>query len=67
MRFKGEQLLLLGEMSFYTSAHLPTVGEQIVTSSCAATVTRLEPVGKTLICWADYGSGISQPHEVQQF
>ena len=65
MRFKGEQLLLLGEMLSYTTAHPPTVGEQIITSSGSPTETRLEPVEKTLICWADYGSGIAQPHEVE--
>lgn len=37
-------------------------GETITTLSGQATVTRLEQVGNESIAWADYGSGIEQPH-----
>jgi hypothetical protein len=40
----------------------PLPGEQITTRSGTAIVTRLERLGKEMIVWGDYGSGIEQPH-----
>lgn len=37
-------------------------GDWIVTSSGRAVVTRIEQVGLEQVYWADYGSGIAQPH-----
>lgn len=46
----------------YSPEFPPQPGMQIVTASGRARVTRLEPMGKEVLIWADYGSGIEQPH-----
>lgn len=58
---RGEQLTLVIEVPTYPIAN-PAQGEQIITASGRAIVTSTEPAGREQIIWADYGSGIAQPH-----
>lgn len=58
---RGEQLSLIIEVPAYPIAN-PARGEPITTASGRAIVTHTERVGQEQIIWADYGSGISQPH-----
>lgn len=62
MPLSGEQLSLLPDVSPYLIENLPLPGEMMTTRSGAARVTRLEQLGKEIIVWGDYGSGIEQPH-----
>lgn len=52
MTLQGEQLTLIP-------------GHTLTTRAGTATITRLEPAGTQQIIWADYGSGIEQPHIVE--
>jgi hypothetical protein len=62
MLLEGMQLALLPEVTPYAIWNLPRLGESILTESGWAIVTRLQPVGNETLVWADYGSGIEQPH-----
>jgi hypothetical protein len=62
MPLSGEQLSLLPDVSPYLIENLPFPGEMMMTRSGVARVTRLELLGKEIIVWGDYGSGIEQPH-----
>ena len=59
---EGIQLALLPEVMSYAIWNLPRLGESILTESGWAIVTRLQPLGYETLVWADYGSGIEQPH-----
>lgn len=58
---KGLQLSFTPDVAPYPLQN-PSVGEAITTASGVATVTRTEPAGNETIIFADYGSGIEQPH-----
>lgn len=58
---RGEQLVLVIEVPTYPIAN-PAPGEPITTASGSAIVTSTELAGREPIIWADYGSGIAQPH-----
>jgi hypothetical protein len=58
---KGLQLSFVPDIPPYALQN-PSVGEAIATSSGLATVTRTEQAGGERIIFADYGSGIEQPH-----
>ncbi|WNZ24161.1 hypothetical protein HJG54_15715 [Leptolyngbya sp. NK1-12] len=62
MLLKGMQLAFLGQVSPYLFGNPPLPGDLLATSSGEAVVTRLELLGLELLVWADYGSGIEQPH-----
>jgi hypothetical protein len=57
----GHQLSIVVEVPAYPITN-PPVGSTIATPSGTATVTRTEPAGNDQIIFADYGSGIEQPH-----
>jgi hypothetical protein len=59
---EGVQLALLPEVTPYEICNLPRLGDSILTESGWAIVTRLQPLGTEFLVWADYGSGIEQPH-----
>lgn len=61
MGLAGVQLSLLVEVVPYLIVNPPEL-KWITTRSGTATVTRIERVGSELVVWADYGSGIEQPH-----
>lgn len=61
MGLAGVQLSLLAEVVPYLIVNPPEL-KQITTRAGTAAVTRLEWVGSELVVWADYGSGIEQPH-----
>jgi hypothetical protein len=58
---RGEQLAFVIEVPTYPIAN-PATGEPITTASGNAIVTSTEWAGREQIIWADYGSGIAQPH-----
>lgn len=62
MPLKGDQLSLLPAVSPYFIENPPLPGEPMTTRSGTAIVTRLEPLGKEVVIWGDYGSGVEQPH-----
>lgn len=67
MPLKGVQLSLLPEVVSYAIENPPLPGQKITNRrGRTATVTHLELCGEEVIVWADYGSGISQPHGDEQ-
>jgi hypothetical protein len=58
---RGEQLSLRIVLPDLPQAN-PAPGEPISTASGQAIVTHTELAGQERIIWADYGSGIAQPH-----
>jgi hypothetical protein len=62
MTLQGSQLSFLIEVPPYELANPPRVGDRIATTAGSATVTRIDQAGQESIFWADYGSGIPQPH-----
>jgi hypothetical protein len=40
----------------------PRAGDRLLTTSGIATVTHIDQAGNEQVFWADYGSGIPQPH-----
>jgi hypothetical protein len=62
MALRGMQPVFLGEVLPYSIENWPLPGSLLLTESGWAVVTRIEPVGLELLVWADYGSGIEQPH-----
>jgi hypothetical protein len=46
----------------YPLENPPRRGDRLTTSAGIATVTHIDQVGREQVIWADYGSGISQPH-----
>lgn len=59
---QGRQLALVINVPIYELENPPRSGDRLTTSSGIATVTHIEQVGKEQVFWADYGSGIPQPH-----
>ncbi|HEY9661592.1 MAG TPA: hypothetical protein V6C65_24305 [Allocoleopsis sp.] len=58
----SEQLSLSLDVPIYTLENPPQPGETITTRNGKAIITRIEPVGREVVFWGDYGSGIEQPH-----
>jgi hypothetical protein len=46
----------------HLEANWVSLGFRITTRSGTAVVRQIERAGRELIYWADYGSGIAQPH-----
>jgi hypothetical protein len=46
----------------YPLENPPRQGDRLTTSAGIATVTHIDQVGREQVIWADYGSGIPQPH-----
>jgi hypothetical protein len=61
MTLKGRQLSLI-DVPTYELENPPRKGDRLLTTSGIATVTHIDQAGNEQIFWADYGSGISQPH-----
>lgn len=59
---QGRQLALVINVPIYELENPPTRGDRLTTLSGTARVTHIEQVGREQVFWADYGSGISQPH-----
>ncbi|MDX2215254.1 MAG: hypothetical protein SFY66_18465 [Oculatellaceae cyanobacterium bins.114] len=58
---RGLQLSFTPDVAPYPLEN-PSLGEATSTTSGIATITRTEPAGNEQIIFADYGSGIEQPH-----
>jgi hypothetical protein len=59
---RGTQLSLTVNVPTYELENPPRKGDRLTTSAGVATVTHIDQAGKEQVIWADYGSGISQPH-----
>jgi hypothetical protein len=59
---KRTQLSILVEVPSYALENPPQVGDRLTTSAGIATVTHIDQAGNEAVIWADYGSGIPQPH-----
>jgi hypothetical protein len=59
---RANQRVILSEVPIYELDFPPRAGDRLTTSAGIATVTHIEQAGKEQVIWADYGSGISQPH-----
>jgi hypothetical protein len=59
---RGTQLSLTVSVPTYELENPPRKGDRLTTSAGIATVTHIDQAGKEAVIWADYGSGISQPH-----
>jgi hypothetical protein len=59
---QGRQLALVINVPIYELENPPRRGDRLTTSAGIATVTSIEQVEKEQVFWADYGSGIPQPH-----
>jgi hypothetical protein len=59
---RGTQLAFSIDVPSYELENPPRRGDRLTTASGIATVTHIEQAGKEQVIWADYGSGISQPH-----
>jgi hypothetical protein len=64
-RLRGTQLSVIVDVPTYEIENPPHPGEHISTDAGTATVTRTEQIGREQIYWADYGSGIEQPHQAE--
>jgi hypothetical protein len=59
---RGTQLAFSIDVPSYELENPPRRGDRVLTSAGTATVTHTVLVGREQVIWADYGSGISQPH-----
>jgi hypothetical protein len=59
---RGTQLSLTVKVPTYELENPPRKGDRLTTTSGIATVTHIDQAGSEAVIWADYGSGISQPH-----
>jgi hypothetical protein len=59
---RGTQLAFSIDVPSYELENPPRRGDRLLTSAGTATVTHTALVGREQVIWADYGSGISQPH-----
>jgi hypothetical protein len=59
---QGRQLALVINVPIYELENPPRRGDRLLTSAGIAMVTGIEQVGREQVFWADYGSGIPQPH-----
>jgi len=59
---QGKQLALVINVPIYELENPPRKGDRFTTTSGIATVTHIQLAGKEQVFWADYGSGIPQPH-----
>jgi hypothetical protein len=59
---RGTQLSFSIDVPTYELENPPRQGDRLVTTSGIATVTHIDQAGNEQIFWADYGSGIPQPH-----
>jgi hypothetical protein len=54
--------VILSDVPVYELEFPPRKGDRLLTTSGIATVTHIDQAGNEQIFWADYGSGIPQPH-----
>jgi hypothetical protein len=54
--------VILSDVPVYELEFPPRAGDRLLTTSGIATVTHIDQAGNEQIFWADYGSGIPQPH-----
>jgi hypothetical protein len=59
---QANQRVILSDMPVYELEFPPRAGDRLTTSAGIATVTHIDQAGNEAVIWADYGSGISQPH-----
>jgi hypothetical protein len=59
---KRTQLSILVEVPSYALENPPRKGDRLTTSAGIAMVTHIDQAGNETVIWADYGSGIPQPH-----
>jgi hypothetical protein len=59
---RGTQFPFILNVPLYPLENPPRRGDRLTTSAGIATVTHIDQVGKEQVFWADYGSGIAQPH-----
>jgi hypothetical protein len=59
---RANQRVILSDVLVYELEFPPRAGDRLLTISGIATVTHIDQAGNEQIFWADYGSGIPQPH-----
>jgi hypothetical protein len=59
---RANQRVVLSDVPVYELEFPPRAGDRLVTTSGIATVTHIDQAGNEQVFWADYGSGIPQPH-----
>jgi hypothetical protein len=59
---RANQRVILSDVPVYELENPPRRGDRLLTTSGIATVTHIDQAGNEQVFWADYGSGIPQPH-----